>query len=76
MTEDARPIFRYEQAGKNVFIHHGNTLAATLRGKPAGKFLTSVERAPAEEQQAIMARITGSYKRGNQRTARGQNRNR
>ena len=76
MTEDTRPKFTYWQSGKDVLISHGNTLAATLRGKPASKFLSRVEGASPDEQQALMARMTGNYKRGNERMARNHPRNR
>lgn len=77
MTEEAeRPKFTYWKSGKEVLIHHGNTLAATLRGKPAQSFLSKIERLSADEQQAVMARTTGNYKRGNERTAGNHPRNR
>lgn len=73
MTEDAtRPKFTYWQSGKDVLISHGETLAATLRGKPAAKFLSQVARGTEEEQQELMARTAGNYKRGNDRTPRNR----
>jgi hypothetical protein len=77
MAEEAeRPKFTFWKSGKDVLIHHGNTLAATLRGKPADKFLAKLERLSEEEQQAVMARTTGNYKRGNERTGKNHPRNR
>ncbi|MGW0389678.1 hypothetical protein ACWDYJ_02030 [Streptomyces sp. NPDC003042] len=64
--------FTYEKQGDDVLItHHGRT-AATLRGGRAGRFLTEVESGDA---QLVMARWTGAYKFGNERTAKNHPRN-
>ncbi|MEJ7757607.1 MAG: hypothetical protein WKF83_16020 [Nocardioidaceae bacterium] len=42
-------------------------------GAAAGKFLSEVED---DDPQELMARLTGNYKRGNERTAREHPRNR
>ncbi len=57
--------------GTVIVTHHGRP-AATLRGARAQEFLTEVEGDP----QGVMARWTGNYKRGNERTARDHPRNR
>lgn len=48
-----------------VEIHHHGRVAAVLRGKKASKFLTDVE---SRDAQQLMARLTGNYKRGNERS--------
>jgi hypothetical protein len=48
-----------------VEITHERRLAATLRGDKARTFLDQV--ATGEPQQ-LMARVTGNYKRGNERS--------
>ncbi|KIF05469.1 hypothetical protein PL81_13010 [Streptomyces sp. RSD-27] len=58
--------------GTVVITHRGRT-AGTLRGGRAEKFLAEVE---AGDAQLVMARWTGSYKFGNERTARNHPRNR
>lgn len=57
--------------GAVVITHHGRT-ATTLRGGRAAQFLAEVE----EDPQEVMARWTGNYRRGNERTARDHPRNR
>ncbi|MBP2412908.1 hypothetical protein JOF48_001707 [Arthrobacter stackebrandtii] len=57
--------------GEVSITHHGHH-AATLRGSAARKFLADVETADA---QALMARVTGNYRRGNERTAKNHPRN-
>ena len=49
--------------GEVVIEHHGRT-AATLRGTTAQKFLDRVETG---DPQQLMAKVTGNYKRGNER---------
>jgi hypothetical protein len=48
----------------DVVISHRGTIAAVLRGARAQRFVVAVE---AENEQALMARLTGNYKRGNER---------
>lgn len=50
--------------GEHVEIRHEGRLAATLRKTAAAKFLEDVER---DDPQRVMARVTGNYKRGNER---------
>lgn len=58
--------------GVVVITHHGRG-ATTLRGARALAFLEDVEH---EDPQHLMARITGNYRRGNERVARNHPRNR
>lgn len=55
-----------------IISHHGRR-ATTLRGGRALTFLADVEVGDAQE---LMARLTGNYRRGNERTARQHPRNR
>ena len=65
--------FEYSVHGDEVVITHGGKRAATLRREAAGRFLADVA---AGDPQAVMARATGNYKRGNERRAREHPRNR
>ena len=65
--------FAFEQRGAEVVITHRGRHATTLRGDAAARFLEEVE---AGEPQEVMARVTGNYKRGNERTAKRHPRNR
>jgi hypothetical protein len=59
--------FRFEvQKSGDVVILHNDRVAATLRGKRAAGFLDAVA---ATDGQELMARLTGNYKRGNERVA-------
>ncbi|GAA0950857.1 hypothetical protein [Virgisporangium aurantiacum] len=57
--------------GSVLITHHGRP-ATTLRGGRAAEFLAEVE----EDEQEVMARWTGNYRRGNERQARDHPRNR
>ncbi|MEV0392094.1 hypothetical protein [Polymorphospora rubra] len=57
--------------GSVVITHHGRS-ATTLRGGRAAEFLAEVD----DDPQQVMARWTGNYRRGNERTARQHPRNR
>jgi len=67
-----------QRATKNgaVLISHNGKLAATLRGSKAAAFSEQMETASFAEQQQLMARITGNYKRGNERQSKEHPRNR
>lgn len=64
--------FAFEQRGDEVVITHRGTMAATLRGARAQDFLA---RIGGEDPQLLMARVTGNYRRGNERAARNHPRN-
>ena len=63
-------------ARHGVSVLHRGRPAATLRGRAAEKFLADCERLDAAGRQQLMARITGNYRHGNERTARRHARNR
>ncbi|MCX4694029.1 hypothetical protein [Streptomyces sp. NBC_01408] len=66
--------FSYEtRADRSVVITHRGRAAGTLRGGRADRFLAEVESGDA---QLVMARWTGAYKFGNERTAKDHPRNR
>ena len=65
--------FDYEQHGTEVVIYHHGRRATVLRGDRATAFLEDVASGDAQE---LMARLTGNYRRGNERTARQHPRNR
>lgn len=57
--------------GTVVVLHHGR-VATTLRGSRAAEFLAEVQNG---DEQEVMARWTGNYRHGNERTARNHPRN-
>ena len=61
-----------ERSDGSVAITHRGRPATTLRGARAAQFLAEVD----DDPQGVMARWTGNYRRGNERTARNHPRNR
>ncbi len=66
--------FAYDVRGADVVITHHGRRATVLRGPAATRFLADVE--DGADEQELMARVTGNYRRGNERTARDHPRNR
>lgn len=66
------------QAFKNgkVEIRHNGCKAAQLSARKAKSFLNDMEMMDEQSRQQLMARLTGNYKRGNERRARSHSRNR
>ncbi|MET8351782.1 MULTISPECIES: hypothetical protein [unclassified Micromonospora] len=68
----ARDFYWVERADGAVVITHHGRVATTLRGGRAAEFLAEVD----DDPQLVMARWTGNYRRGNERTAKHHPRNR
>ena len=75
VDDDLGFTYRLLKAGEVQVLHH-KKLAATLRRRQAQAFLAEVESGDEADLQQLMARLTGNYKRGNERTAKNHPRNR
>ena len=64
-----------EKSGEITIFHHGKR-ATTLRGSKAADFMFDMDEMSFAELQQLMARLTGNYKRGNERVAKNHRRNR
>ena len=64
--------YRLRKNGDVELLHHGRP-AGVLRGAAAARFLVDVEQSDPQE---LMARLTGNYRHGNERTAKNHPRNR
>ncbi|MBK7701770.1 MAG: hypothetical protein IPI34_02185 [bacterium] len=73
--DDLGFTFRARKNGEVEILHHGRR-AATLRGATALDFLATAAAVDEADLQQVMARLTGNFKRGNERTAAGHPRNR
>lgn len=54
----------------NVSISFNNQEVKILKGKIAERFLSQIESKSEFEEQLAMAKITGNFKRGNEREAK------
>ena len=73
--DDLGFTFRRLKNGDVVISHHGKH-ATVLRYEAAEFFIEDMGELDFPDQQQEMARITGNYKRGNERTAKNHPRNR
>lgn len=68
--------FRYRaQETGNVEVTFRGRVVTMLRNKAASDFLAKIALADEAEAQQIMARVTGNFKRGNERSAKKHPRN-
>jgi hypothetical protein len=74
-ADDLGFTFRVSKPG-GVSVHRQGRLVATLRGDRAQEFLARIEPLDPAARQGLMARVTGNYERGNERTAGSHPRNR
>ena len=72
--EDLRFTFIETKTGE-IIIHHFGRKAITLRSDRAIKFLQDSNVSTIKDQQQLMARLTGNYKRGNEKFAKKHPRN-
>ena len=56
------------RADGSIVIRYGTAPMTLLRGKAAARFATRMAGADAAAAQQLMARATGNFKRGNDRT--------
>lgn len=68
--------FTFHRTGAEFHIYHHGKKATTLRGYKAEEFELDISETSFAEQQQLMARLTGNYKHGNERTAKNHPRNR
>lgn len=67
--------YRVRKSGEVEILREGR-LVTVLRGRSAENFERDAAAATGPEAQQLMARLTGNYKRGNERAARRHPRNR
>jgi hypothetical protein len=61
-------VFTYRVSKDDkVFISWYGKQVAILDGKEALKFISKIEQLGSKEAQLVMAKVTGNFKRGNER---------
>ena len=63
----------HERKDGTVVISYKDRPVTTLRDSEAAKFARRIENLEGREAQLLMARVTGNFKRGNERRNRGRN---
>ncbi len=59
--------FSYRKKNGKVFVFWESKEVKILKGRAAEKFLADVSDAGSSEAQLLMAKLTGNFKRGNER---------
>jgi len=66
-------IFTYRVTKDNkVFISYEGKQVTTLSGKNAENFISKIKNADGKKSQLIMAKVTGNFKRGNEKLFKKQ----
>ena len=60
---------------KKVFISYEGKQVTALSGSKAEKFIVDIADTDGKEAQLIMAKVTGNFKRGNEKMFKKQGRN-
>ena len=61
-------VFTYKLTkDRKVFISYHGKQVTILSGKKAEAFITNIKDADRKEAQLIMAKVTGNFKRGNEK---------
>lgn len=58
--------YQLHKNGKVFLLYHGRVVR-TLDGTKAAQFVAQLEEAGETEAQLLMAKLTGNFKRGNER---------
>ncbi|MBY8998420.1 MAG: hypothetical protein KGD60_11870 [Candidatus Thorarchaeota archaeon] len=62
-----RGPYSWNEVKGEVRIYWNGTLVTTLRKESAVRFQTKISQANPKETQLIMAKVTGNFKRGNEK---------
>lgn len=66
----AEQVFSYQVSKDNkLFIYYLNKQIMIVKGEKAQKLLKKLEKATLEEEQLVLAKVTGKFKRGNEKLA-------
>lgn len=64
-------VFTYRVTkDKKVFISYHGKQVTTLSGRKAEDFIVDIEEADGKDAQLIMAKVTGNFKRGNEKMSK------
>ncbi|WP_339149252.1 MULTISPECIES: hypothetical protein [unclassified Sutcliffiella] len=73
---DESPFSYRISKNNSVFLDYENRQVKILKGKEADKFLERMEAAEDDKaKQLIMAKVTGNFKRGNERKSNSNKNN-
>lgn len=65
---EAEPFSYQVTKDGGVWIAHEGRVVTVLKGKPAAKLVAALQAADGSRVQLILAKATGNFKRGNERS--------
>jgi len=65
------PFSYVSRSDGSIVVRYREAPVTLLRGKAAERFATRMSGADGTAAQQLMARVTGNFKRGNERDAKG-----
>jgi hypothetical protein len=65
---DEEPFSYNVSKDNKVFIYWFGKQITILKGKESDRFLSRVQNADVKEMQLIMAKVTGNFKHGNEKS--------
>ena len=68
--DDAAFAYGSRKSGKVEISYHGRPVTI-LRGEAAATFMNRIEGLDSRQAQHLMARVTGNFRRGNERRRKG-----
>ncbi len=74
MSDEKYPDFSYQLTKAGVTLCYRGRRVTLLRGRKAADFAARITDLNVEAQQLLMAKLTGNFKRGNERTGRDHGR--
>lgn len=72
---DEQPFTYTVRKDGSVAITHGGRTVSVIAGKDAARLLARLDQAGPQDIQLALAKITGNFKRGNERAAGRHQRN-
>jgi len=76
MPEENLDLFSYKIGKDNkVLIYYSGKLVLTYSGKKGASFLKKIKGLSSKDQQMIIAKLTGNFKRGNEKLAKSKDKN-
>lgn len=72
---DEAPFAYQVRKDGSVAVSHGGRMVSVVAGREGEKLAARLSRASAQEVQLALAKITGNFKRGTERTAGNHSRN-
>ncbi|MDX2219078.1 MAG: hypothetical protein SF172_08655 [Burkholderiales bacterium] len=72
---DEEPFGYQVRKDGSVAVSHGGRVVSVIAGREAERLIAKLSKANAQDVQLALAKITGNFRRGNERAAGNHSRN-